>query len=133
MDNKGEPYPMAKKRPHQPDAILIRNLEIFSHIGITREERTEAQRLTVSLEIEPLFDFWALNDRIENTIDYAEVCEIVKTLSLARPRRLIETLAEEIATDLLARYRIERIVVELHKFILPETEYVAVRIDRPAP
>ena len=43
----------------------------------------------------------------------------------------METLAEEIAADLLGSFPIRRVAVEVRKFILPETDYVAVRIDRP--
>ena len=68
---------------------------------------------------------------IEATIDYAAVCEALKTLAAARPRKLVETLAEEIAADLLSRFPIRHVAVEVRKFILPETDYVAIRIERP--
>jgi len=114
-----------------PDQIHIEALEVRSHIGVPEEERAAPQRLTVSLTLEPNTDFRALGDRIETTIDYAAVCEAVKTLAVARPRRLVETLAEEIAAHLLARFPIRHIAVELRKFILPETAHVAIRIERP--
>ncbi len=120
-------------RKHTPDQIVIRNLTVHAHIGVPDEERQTPQRLTVSLVMEPKLDFWAMNDDIRNTIDYAAVCEAVKTIAAARPRKLIETLAEEIASELLANFPIWRLTLELHKYILPDTEYVAVRIDRPVP
>ena len=113
-----------------PDRILIESLELSAFIGVPDEERAAAQRLTVSLVLEPLRDFRALEDRIENAVDYFTVCEFVKTLSLAHPRRLIETLAEDIATELLARFPLRALEVELRKFILPDTQFVAVRIRR---
>jgi len=116
-----------------PDQIVIQNLAIRSRIGVPEEERAEPQRLTVSLVIESNLPFSAMEDRIENTIDYAAVCEAIKEVAAARPRRLIETLAEEIAAHVIARFNIWRLSLELRKFILPETEYVAVRIERPAP
>jgi dihydroneopterin aldolase len=116
-----------------PDCILIEALELSSHIGVPDEERAAAQRLTVSLVLEPLRDFPELEDRIENTVDYFALSEFVKTLSLARPRRLIETLAEDIATELLARFPLRAVEVELRKFILPDTKFVAVKIWRERP
>ena len=80
--------------------------------------------------LEPIRDFRALEDRIENTVDYFALTEFVKAFSLARPRRLIETLAEEIATELLARFALSAVEIELRKFILPDTQFVAVRIRR---
>ena len=113
-----------------PDTILVEALELSSFIGVPDEERAAAQRLTVSLVLEPLRDLRALEDRIENTVDYFVLTEFVKTFALSRPRRLIETLAEEIAAELLARFALRTVEVELRKFILPDTQFVAVRIRR---
>jgi len=113
-----------------PDTILVEALELSSFIGVPDEERAVAQRLTVSLALEPIRDFRTLGDRIENTVDYFALTEFVKAFSLARPRRLIETLAEEIATELLARHPLRAVEIELRKFILPDTRFVAVRIRR---
>src|ERR1700733_8398394 len=112
------------------DLILVESLEMLSVIGVPEEERAGAQRLTVSLTMEPQRDFRKLDDAIENTVDYFAVTEFVKALSMARPRRLIETLAEEIATDWLARVPLRAVKVDLRKFILPDTAFVAVRILR---
>ena len=113
-----------------PDTILVEALELSSFIGVPDEERAAAQRLTVSLALEPVRDFRALEDRIENTVDYFALTEFVKALSLARPRRLIETLAEEIAAELLTRFPLRSVEVELRKFILPDTRFVAIRLRR---
>ncbi|MEA3188484.1 MAG: 7,8-dihydroneopterin aldolase/epimerase/oxygenase [Chthoniobacter sp.] len=114
------------------DAILIHDLELRAMVGVPEVERAEPQRLTATLRIEPKSNFSRLDDRIENAVDYAKVCDAVKQLVAARPRRLIETLAEEIATDLLARFPIACVSIELRKFILPDTRGVAVIIERRA-
>ncbi len=115
------------------DRILIEALELSSFIGVPDEERAAAQRLTVSLVLEPIRDFRALEDRLENTVDYFALSEFVKQFSLAHPRRLIETLAQEIAAELLARFPLGAVEVELRKFILPDTAFVAIRLRREAP
>jgi dihydroneopterin aldolase len=112
------------------DCILIEALELSSFIGVPDEERAVAQRLTVSLILEPIRGFRDLGDQIENTVDYFVLSQFVKELSLARPRRLIETLAEEIAGELLTRFPLRIVEVELRKFILADTAHVAVRITR---
>jgi dihydroneopterin aldolase len=43
---------------------------------------------------------------------------------------LIETLAEEIAGELLTRFALRAVEVELRKFILPDTAHVAIRLRR---
>ena len=112
------------------DCIRIESLELLSYIGVPAEERTTPQRLTVSLVLEPLRDFRALEDRIENTVDYFDACNFVKALSLSEPRQLIETLAQEIAGQLLARYPLRAVEVEVRKYILPDTAFVAVQLRR---
>jgi dihydroneopterin aldolase len=112
------------------DQILVESLEILSVIGVPEAERAGAQRLTVSLTLEPRRDFQGLGDAIENTVDYFAVTEFVKALSMERPRRLIETLADEIAVALLARFPLRAVNVELRKFILPDTAFVAARVRR---
>lgn len=112
------------------DAILIESLELTARIGVPDDERGTAQRLTVSLRIEPLLAFSALGDDIANSVDYFVVSQEIKALAAARPRRLIETLAEEIAALVLERFAVAVVEVELRKFILPDTAFVAVRVRR---
>ena len=116
-----------------PDRILIASLELSSFIGVPDAERAAAQRLTVNLVLEPIRDFTALGDALENTVDYFRVCEAVKALSLARPRCLIETLAGDIAAMLLERFALQAVELELRKYILPDTTFVAVALLRERP
>lgn len=112
------------------DQILIQQLELSAQVGVPDQERATPQRLTACLAIEPQQDFSALEDRIENAVDYFTVTRRVQELARLRPRRLLETLAEEIAALLLSEFPIATVRVELRKYILPDTDYVAVRIDR---
>ena len=114
------------------DRIIVENLELQAHIGITSGERANAQRLTVSLILHPLREFSALDDRIENTVDYAKVCEAVRLLASLRPRNLIETLAEEIARLILSDFSVRAVDIDLRKYVLPETAWVGVNIQREA-
>ena len=84
------------------------------------------KRLTVNLTLEPARDFRGLEDRIESTVDYFAVTRAVHSLASSRERRLIETLAEEV----LARFAMRAVEVELRKYILPDTAFVAVRCRR---
>ena len=113
-----------------PDRILIGHLELSSFIGVPDDERASAQRLTANLVLKPIRGFSDLGDALENTVDYFRVCEEVKALALARPRRLIETLAEDIAAHLLTHFPLRAVEVELRKYILPDTAYVAAVLRR---
>jgi 7,8-dihydroneopterin aldolase/epimerase/oxygenase len=118
--------------PQKPDQIVISQLGISTFIGATVEERKKPQRLRVSVIMEPRTSFLHMHDRLENTVDYAEVSNVIKTLAASGQRLLIETLAEEIATVLLSQYPLDAVEVELRKYILPDTEFVAAKLRREA-
>lgn len=112
------------------DQILIEELELTARIGVPDAERAEPQRLTASLVLEPQNDFRNLADDLKRTIDYAVVCTELQRFVSNRQDKLLETLAHEMAEHLLAKFPLRRVELELRKFILPETRFVAVRIAR---
>ncbi len=113
------------------DTIHIADLGLRACLGVTEAERATPQRLTASLILWPAAGFRDLRDDLSNTIDYAAVCETVKAAVAAPPRRLLETVAEDIAAEVLRAYPACRAVdVELRKYVLPDTAHVAVRVHR---
>jgi 7,8-dihydroneopterin aldolase/epimerase/oxygenase len=113
-----------------PDTIEIRRLRVSTHIGVPDEERAEAQILWVTLRLVPSQGFDGLADDISRTINYYEVSLEIEALAAARPRQLIETLALEIADHLLGNHPLTSVAVSIEKHILPNTECVAVHLER---
>jgi dihydroneopterin aldolase len=120
------------QRAAMRDQIVISQLGVSALIGAFEEERKRPQRLRVSLVLEPRRDFKNLADTLENTVDYDAVSRAVKSLAAEGVRLLVETLAEDIAAHLLAHYPLAAVEVEVRKYILPDTEFVAVRLRREA-
>jgi phosphoglycolate phosphatase len=112
------------------DEIRIEELELLARVGVPDEERAQAQRLTVSVTLQPRNHFGDLADDLSRTIDYAAICADLREFVSGREDSLIETLAHEMAEHLLRRFGLVRVELELRKFILPETKYVAVRVRR---
>ena len=112
------------------DHIHIEQLELAARIGVSEAERSQPQRLTISLTIWPRHPLVDLGDDARNTINYSEVCAEVKKFVAARADKLIETLVERVATHLLSALPICKIRIELRKYILPDVEYVSVAITR---
>lgn len=113
-----------------PDVIEIRRLRVSTHIGVPDEERADAQVLLVSLRMTPTFGFDDLADDISRTINYYDVSLEIEALAASQPRRLIETLASDIARHLLENHPLQHVSVSIEKHILPNTECVAVHIER---
>lgn len=112
------------------EEIEIRRLAVETHIGVPDEERANSQTLWITARMRPSQGFHGLQDKVENTVDYYEVSQCLTELAAKKPRRLIETLATEIAELLLLSYPLSSVDVEVEKRILPNAESVSVRIRR---
>jgi 7,8-dihydroneopterin aldolase/epimerase/oxygenase len=112
------------------DTIIIQGLELPVQIGVPDEERAGWQTLRTDLELGLMGRVEAFGDDLSQTVDYDSVAKQVRALASERPRRLIETLAGEIATALLETRAISSVKVTLKKRILPGVDYVAVTINR---
>jgi FolB domain-containing protein len=113
------------------DLIRIVDLEVHAHIGVPDEERAHAQKLLVSIEMGvDSFSHAAATDSIAKTVNYFEVAQHVKHFVKAHTRKLLETLIEELAHDLLKHFPIRAITIEIKKFILPDAKHVSVKIER---
>ncbi|HEV3270800.1 MAG TPA: dihydroneopterin aldolase [Candidatus Methylacidiphilales bacterium] len=113
------------------DLIRVIDLEIFARIGVPVAERREPQRLLVSVEMSvDSFAHAAGTDNLAWTINYVDVVERIKHVAARRERKLLEALVEELAFELLKAFPIKKITLEIKKFILPDAQYVSVKIER---
>jgi dihydroneopterin aldolase len=110
--------------------IEIADLEVRSKIGVPDEERLAFQRLLVSLRFQIGRGFEELQDQFAATIDYAAVAVETQRIAEQFEPHLVETLASEIASELMKRFPIRRLEVELKKFILPDARYVSAKTTR---
>lgn len=117
----------------RPDEICVSGLELRARIGAGEAERTTPQRLTVTLAIQPARSFDDLHEHLERTVDYSAVCREVRNFAGEGSWRLLETLTVEIAERVLALFDCVAVTVELRKYILADTEYVAARAVRSRP
>ena len=106
--------------------ITILDLEVFWKVGVPDEERSKPQRLLISLDI--IFDFTpaANSDRLNRTIDYMEVVDLLRRYGEGNEWKLIEKLAVGIGNLVLAKFNAESVTVEVKKFPIPQARYVSV-------
>jgi 7,8-dihydroneopterin aldolase/epimerase/oxygenase len=110
--------------------IIISELEVFYRVGVPEVERAKPQRLLLNLEIAYDFSQAAEADDLNATIDYHSVCQRLSSFGEGREWKLIETLADDIAGMILDDFNAARVQIEVRKFILPQTRYVAVKLLR---
>ena len=108
-----------------PTLSLV-DLELLCHIGVPKEERAHPQKLLCTA-VFPVPDFKkaAQNDSLEHTLNYYDLSQLLRKTAQAKERKLIETLAADLAQTAFAAFPIPWIDLELKKFILPETRHIS--------
>jgi FolB domain-containing protein len=112
--------------------IHIEQLELTVRVGVTARERAKRQRLVLNITAWPAQDLRDLNDTIQRTIDYAALCRETKRFIRKCSSKLLETLASQLAAHLLRKFRIQRITIEMRKFVLKDAAYASVTVTRRA-
>jgi 7,8-dihydroneopterin aldolase/epimerase/oxygenase len=95
--------------------IEITGLSLYTHHGVSAAEREIGQRLMLDLRLEVGETDATLTDRIEDTVDYGEVCQLVALIAQQRSHRTLERLCSTIADRLLADYELEGVWVKATK------------------
>jgi dihydroneopterin aldolase len=124
-DDEGHPEPEV--------TIEISGLSLFTHVGVTEAEREVGQRLLLDLRIDVGDCDATLTDRVEDTIDYAKVCDTANLVAQQRSYRTLERLCAAIADRVLEQYGANAVWVKAAKpeppIALPVTE-VSVEVWR---
>ena len=113
------------------DRIHIEKLEFRARVGVSGLERAEPQRIVCNITLWPRKSA-DLRDEVANTVDYSAVAESVQQLVSRSEFRLIETVAEKLAADLVRKFRVTKVMVEVRKFVLSDAEFVSVTATQEA-
>ncbi len=115
--------------------IEISGLSLYTHLGVTAAEREVGQRLLLDLRLDVGECDATVTDRIEDTIDYGQVCEIASLVAQQRTYKTLERLCAAIADRLLEQYDAGAVWVKAAKpeppLVLPVGE-VSVEVWREA-
>lgn len=86
------------------DCISIKNLEVFSKQNVFDAGNTLGQKFAIDMSI--YFDTRkaSLSDDIDKSINYDSVCHFINAFVKGHNFRLIETLAQRLAEDILIEY-----------------------------
>jgi 7,8-dihydroneopterin aldolase/epimerase/oxygenase len=122
--------------PSEPEVTIeVSGLSLFTHVGVTAAEREVGQRLLLDLRIDVGACDATITDRIEDTIDYGQVCEMANLVAQQRSYKTLERLCAAIADRLLGDYDAHAVWVKAAKpeppLALPVTE-VSVEVWREA-
>jgi dihydroneopterin aldolase len=95
--------------------VELRGLSIYTHHGVSEAERDVGQRLEFDVSFDVPDCDAVLTDRLEDTVDYAEVCDIVALAATERSYKTLERLCKVIGERLMERFRCEHVRVRAAK------------------
>ena len=95
--------------------IEVTGLSLYTHLGVTEAEREVGQRLVIDLRLEVGECDAIVTDRVEDTIDYAEVCEAVALAAQQRSYRTLERLCAAVAERLVEHFGAESVWIKIAK------------------
>lgn len=104
------------------DKLTIYQIEFHGHCGVTEEERTIGQRLSVDVEMLCDLKPAARSDCLEDTVDYDRLSGDIARIGRESRLHLIETLAERIAGKILEDRRVASVTVRVKKCLPPREE-----------
>ena len=95
--------------------IEIVGLSLFTHHGVTAAEREIGQRLVVDVRFEVGEPDALVTDRVEDTVDYGEVCQVIALIAQQRSYKTLERLCAVIAERLASQFGAESVYVKAAK------------------
>jgi 7,8-dihydroneopterin aldolase/epimerase/oxygenase len=95
--------------------VEVTGLSLYTHHCVGAAEREIGQRLIFDLSFELAECDATVTDRVEDTVDYAEVCEQVALAAQERAYRTLERLCSAVADRMIDRYNADTVTVRATK------------------
>lgn len=99
----------------ETDLIKVQGLEFYAHHGVLPEESRLGQKFSIDLELFLDLGPAGLTDRVEDTVNYAEVAGRVQKVVQGERYALLERLAQQIADVILTDFPCRAVRVTVHK------------------
>jgi dihydroneopterin aldolase len=100
---------------HVTDRIELRGLTVRGHHGVFEHERLYGQDFVVDITVWIDLAVAAASDDLADTIDYGALAQLAADVVAGPPRDLIETVAAEIADEVMVDVRLHAVEVVVHK------------------
>jgi 7,8-dihydroneopterin aldolase/epimerase/oxygenase len=95
--------------------IEVSGLSLFTHVGVSAAEREVGQRLLIDVRLDVGETDATVTDRIEDTVDYGEICQAINLVAQQRSYKTLERLCAAIVDRLIDRYSVDAVWVKAAK------------------
>lgn len=96
-------------------SVEISGLSVYTHHGVDAAEREVGQRLVFDVSFDVGACDATVTDRLEDTVDYGDVCQQVYLAAQERSYKTLERLCSAICDRLIERYDAESVTVRASK------------------
>ncbi|ALC88440.1 dihydroneopterin aldolase [Bacillus sp. FJAT-18017] len=86
------------------DKIYVNRMEFYGYHGVFPEETRLGQRFAVDLAVGLSLEKAGLSDNLEESVNYGELFRLCKEVVEGDPFKLIEAVAEKIASRVLQEF-----------------------------
>ena len=126
MNKKNNIIQLNKGNLKEIRKIIIKDLILNTKFGYYEKEKKKNQRLRFNIEIEVFM--LPINDKsIKKIIDYDKIIKIIEII-LSKHINFLETLSEEICSEVLKDQRVKNINLQIDKLdIIEKTSSVGVK------
>ena len=101
--------------PEVGATIEIVGLSLYTHHGVTAAEREIGQRLVLDVRFDVGEPDALVTDRVEDTVDYGEVCQVIALIAQQRSYKTLERLCAVIADRLASQFGADSVTVKASK------------------
>jgi 7,8-dihydroneopterin aldolase/epimerase/oxygenase len=101
--------------PEPEVTIEVSGLSLYTHVGVSEAEREIGQRLLLDLRIDVGDVDATVTDRIEDTVNYSEVCQTANLVAQQRSYKTLERLCSAIADRVIEDYGVEAVWIKAAK------------------
>lgn len=114
------------------DAIIIEGLKVDTVVGCFNWERQIIQPLMLDLTIHNDLSQAAQSDELEDTLNYAQICELAAQVIQQAQPKLIEHAAQLVLESLFTTFSsIVSIIITIRKpAIIAQANAVGIRLER---
>ena len=116
------------------DQIIVKNLEVFCHHGVYKEENVLGQKFLVSAVLYLNTRKAGRSDVLTDSISYGDVCRMIMAEMKKQNDNLLERVAERLAQKILLDFSmVEKVSIEVKKPWAPvmmHLDYASVKIER---
>ena len=110
-----EGAPFSGEAGEQSVRVEVSGLSVYTQIGVEEAERKVGQRLVFDLAFDLDRCEATVTDSVEDTVDYADVCQQVALAAQGRSYRTLERLCADVADRMIERYGADSVTVRAAK------------------